>query len=319
MRGPFSRAAGSRAAVAGKWEGPATAKGKATWRDYVEMTKPGISISNLMMTFAAFWLASGGRPNWAMLGVTMLGTYLAIACGAILNNYFDRDRDILMPRTRNRALAQERIAPHVALYIAVGMGILSLLILGGGLTALGGNGWLPTLLALIGIVSYGLIYTPLKRYTALSTLVGGIPGSVPFVIGWTAVVGKMDYFAWVLFFVMFLWQMPHFLTLAILKVEDYRAARFPMLPVVRGVDAAIRQVFLYTAALVPASLFLAFSGLVGWLYLIVMLSLGLGFMGLAASGFWTKNTNLWASRNFRYSLLYLTVWCLVMIVDAKPL
>jgi len=319
MRGNISRVAGSRSAAAGKWDKLPAAKGRATWRDYVEMTKPGISISNLMMTFAAFWLASGGRPNWAMLVVAMLGTYLAIASGAILNNYFDRDRDILMSRTKNRALAQERIAPNVALTIAVSMAVLSLLILGGGLTVLGGNGWLPALLAFIGIVSYGLIYTGLKRITALSTLFGGIPGSVPFVIGWTAVVGKMDYFAWVLFFIMFLWQMPHFLTLAILKVEDYKAGRFPMLPVVRGVKATIRQVFLYTAALLPASLFLAFSGLVGWLYLVVMLALGLGFIGLAAAGFWTKNTSRWASRNFRYSLLYLTVWCLVMIVDAKPL
>lgn len=318
MRGIFIRSVGQRSAAAGKWEKPGMV-GQATWHDYVEMTKPGITVSNLMMTFGAFWLASGGRPDWAILAVTLVGTYFAVASGAIFNNIFDRDRDILMPRTKNRALAQQRISPQVALTVAVIMGLLSLIILGGGLTALGGNGWLPALLAFIGIVSYGFIYTGLKRYTALCTLFGGIPGSVPFVIGWTAVVGKMDYFAWVLFFVMFLWQMPHFLTLAVLKVEDYKAGKFPMLPVVRGVEATIRQVFLYTTALVPASLFLMFSGLVGWLYMIVMTVIGLGFIGLAATGFWTKDPKAWASRTFRFSLLYLTVWCLVMIVDAKPL
>ncbi|MFO7262867.1 MAG: protoheme IX farnesyltransferase [Bacillaceae bacterium G1] len=318
MRGHFIRAGADRPVAAGEWEKPVAAGRRATWRDYVEVTKPGITISNLMMTFGAFWLASGGQPDWAKLVVTLFGTYCAVVSGAILNNYFDRDRDILMPRTKNRALAQQRIAPHVALTLAIFMGVLSLCVLGGGLTAMGGNGGLPALLAFIGIVTYGLIYTGLKRYTALCTLFGGIPGSIPFVIGWTAVVGKMDYFAWVLFFVMFLWQMPHFLTLAVLKVEDYKAGKFPMLPVVRGVEATIRQVFLYTAALLPASLFLVFSGLVGWLYVAVMTVLGVCFVVLAASGFWTKDTNAWAVRNFRFSLIYLTVWCLVMIIDAHP-
>lgn len=320
MRGNLIRAANSRSSGSGELEKPvAVTGGQASLRDYIELTKPGITLANLMMTFAAFWLASGGRPDWLMLALTMVGTYFAVASGAILNNYFDRDRDILMPRTRHRALAQKRISPNVALLLAVFMGLLSLAILGAGLTALGGAGQLPALLALIGIVSYGLVYTGLKRYTALGTLFGGIPGSIPFVIGWTAVVGKMDYFAWVLFFVMFFWQMPHFLTLAILKVEDYKAGGFPMFPVVRGVDATIRQILLYTAALLPTSLILVFSGLVGWIYLIVMTLLGLVFLGLAAYGFWASNKEAWALRTFRFSLIYLTAWCVVMIVDAQSL
>jgi len=175
---------------------------------------------------------------------------------------------------------------------------------------------LAALLAMIGHFVYVGVYSLwLKRTTTLNTVIGGISGAVPPMIGWVAVTGSIDPPAWILFIFMFLWQPPHFLALAMRKVEDYRAAGVPMLPVVRGFTEAKRQNLLYVAAMVPASLLLVQMGVVGLLYLVVATVLGLVYIGLSLEGFFTKDDNRWARRMFVYSLVYLTVMLLVMIVD----
>lgn len=160
-----------------------------------------------------------------------------------------------------------------------------------------------------------LIYTPLKRVTTLNTVIGGISGAVPPVIGWVAVTGTMDFAAWLLFLILFLWQPPHFLALAMMKTEEYRAGNLPMLPVVKGFAETKRQMFLWAAVLFPASLLLFLHANVGYFYLIVMAIMGLVYIVLLYKGFSAKDDMAWAKKLFGYSILYLTAFCAVIVIS----
>jgi len=281
----------------------------ATWSDYLHLTKPGITLSNLMTTFTGLWLASKGAPELDIMFYTLIGTALVIASGAALNNYWDRELDMKMKRTKNRGLASGRIHPRNALLIGIGLLLAGLVVL-----AVGANP-LAAVLGLLGHIFYVLIYTPLKRVTTLNTVIGGVSGAIPPMIGWAAVTANLDPGAWVLFLILFLWQPPHFLALAMLKVEDYRAGGIPMLPVVRGFAETKRQMFLWAAALVPASLLLSLYGIVGGLYLTAAVVLGLIYLYLLFQGFSTKDDLAWARKLFGYSLIYLTGMCAIMIIS----
>ncbi|MED1723133.1 protoheme IX farnesyltransferase [Mesorhizobium sp. M00.F.Ca.ET.186.01.1.1] len=281
----------------------------ATFRDYVELTKPGITMSNLMTTFAALWLASYGFPDWKLAIFTMIGTALVIMSGATLNNYYDRDLDKKMKRTKGRALAAGRIAPRTAILLGIGLllaGLAVLAVFANPLAAVWG---------LIGHIFYVLIYTPLKRVTTLNTVIGGISGAAPPVIGWVAVTNSMDPAAWLLFLILFLWQPPHFLALAMLKTEEYRAGNLPMLPVVKGFAETKRQMVLWGSVLFPASLLLFIHGSVGYVYLAVMGLMGIVYMVLLFQGFKAKDDLAWARKLFGYSILYLTVFCAVIVIS----
>jgi heme o synthase len=283
---------------------------RARWRDYLTLTKPGINASNLMAVFAGFWLAGQGGADPLLLLTTLLGTALVIAGGCALNNVIDRDIDPYMSRTQKRPVASGKIRPITALWFGIGLtvtGFVILLVLVNPLAAF---------LAMVGHFVYVGIYTLwLKRTTTFNTVVGGISGAVPPMIGWVAVTGSIDLPAWIIFTFMFLWQPPHFLALAMRKVEDYRAAGVPMLPVVRGFAETKRQNLFYVASMVPASLLLVQTGVVGMLYLVVATVLGLIYIGLSLEGLFTKDDNRWAKRMFFYSLVYLTAMLLVMIID----
>lgn len=283
--------------------------GPATFRDYVQLTKPGITLSNLMTTFAALWLASYGYPNWKLALFTMLGTALVIMSGAALNNFYDRDLDKKMKRTQNRAVATGRISARNAILLGIGLllaGVTVLAVYANPLAAVWG---------LIGHIFYVLIYTPLKRVTTLNTVIGGISGAAPPVIGWVAVTGTMDMTAWLLFLVLFLWQPPHFLALAMLKTEEYRAGNLPMLPVVKGFAETKRQMMLWGSVLFPASLLLFVHASLGYVYLLIMGVMGIVCMVLLFQGFKTKDDLTWARKLFGFSILYLTVFCAAIVIS----
>ncbi|CAM5781766.1 MULTISPECIES: heme o synthase [Brevibacillus] len=284
---------------------------RATLQDYVQLTKPGITMSNLMTAFAGLWLASYGYPNWVLAIWTMIGTALVIMSGATLNNYYDRDLDKKMKRTQDRAIASGRISPLKALLIGIGLLLVGLVVLAYFVNPLAAV-W-----GLIGHIFYVLIYTPLKRVTTLNTVIGGISGAVPPVIGWVAVTNNMDPAAWLLFLILFLWQPPHFLALAMLKTEEYRAGGIPMLPVVKGFAETKRQMFIWGAVLIPASLLLFFYSSVGYLYLGVMAVMGIIYLVLLFKGFQLKEEDElpWARKLFGYSILYLTVFCAAIVVS----
>jgi protoheme IX farnesyltransferase len=292
----------------------------ATWSDYLHLTKPGITLSNLMTTFTGFWLAvSSTNPEWTTLEfvhkgfLTLLGTALVIASGAALNNYYDRELDAKMKRTKNRAVASGRIHPRYAITIGVALllvGLLTLMYVNP-LTAVFG---------LIGHILYVLVYTPLKRVTTLNTVIGGLSGAVPPVIGWVAVSNSLDMGAWILFLILFLWQPPHFLALAMLKAEEYRAGGIPMLPVVKGFAETKRQMFNYAAALLPASLLLMLYANVGYIYLVAAMALGGVYLWLSVKGFSVKEEDdlVWARKMFGFSLLYLTAICAAVMISSIP-
>jgi protoheme IX farnesyltransferase len=172
------------------------------------------------------------------------------------------------------------------------------------------------MMAIIGLFFYVVIYTIwLKRTSTLNTVVGGVSGAMPPVIGYVAVSGQMDAVAWILFIFLFLWQPPHFLALAMRRCEEYRAAGIPMLPVVRGFEETKRQMLIWAAVLIPASLLLYGLGVVGIVYFTLALILGLVWVGLLIVGFYVKDEIRWARKMFLYSIIYLTVLFNVMIFN----
>ncbi|MCL6575084.1 heme o synthase [Kyrpidia sp.] len=283
-----------------------------SWKDYVSITKVGINVANLWTTFAGLWLAGHGRLEGYTTVVTLAGTALVVGGGAALNNWIDRDIDRVMPRTAKRPLANGRIPAVQGLLLGSAISLAGLVLL-----AVGING-LTALTALVGWFTYVIVYTLwLKRTTTLNTVVGGIAGAVPPLIGWAAVRGTLDPSAWILFLIIFLWQPPHFFALAMKRVEDYRAAGIPMLPVVRGFEPTRRQMLGYTAVLWPVSLLLFWTGAAGWLYVIPAAILGGIYVGMSLWGFRTSDPMKWANGMFRYSLIYLMAICAAAIVGVE--
>ncbi|SFI58447.1 heme o synthase [Thermoflavimicrobium dichotomicum] len=285
--------------------------GRATWRDYIEITKPGINKTNLLATFAGYWIAAGFTSfDFLTFFFTMLGTGLIIAGGCTINNFYDRDIDPRMERTRKRAIPEGRIKPAIALWYGITLTILGILILAIGVNALA------AFLGLMGFYVYVIVYTMwLKRTSTLNTVIGGICGAIPPLIGWAAVNNSLDLSAWALFLILFMWQPPHFFALAMRKVDDYRRAGIPMLPVVKGFAATKKQTLFFTLLLLPSSLILFFTGVAGWIYFVVALILGLIYIALSIKGFFAKDDDLWAKQMFFYSLIYITLILFVMIVD----
>lgn len=286
-----------------------------TIRDLISVTKVGITLANLMTVFAGLWVAAAGQDDGvsgSLIFYTLIGTAMVIMAGTCLNNYIDRDLDKHMERTSARALPNGRLNPLVVLWIGIGFAVVGtslLTFLVNPLTALVG---------LVGLFDYVVIYTMwLKRTSTLSTVWGGISGAVPIVMGWTAVTNNMDMGAWILFLWMFLWQPPHFLALAIRRADDYGKAGIPLLPVVKGFEVTKRHMLRWVSALIPASFLLFWYSPVGYAYLITATVLGLGWLVLSVYGFFAKDTIKWARISFVFSLIYLTVLNIVMIVEAS--
>ncbi|MCL6444078.1 MAG: heme o synthase [Alicyclobacillus sp.] len=284
----------------------------ATWRAMLSVTKVGITSANLMAAFAGLWVGSHGHPRLWMVVWTLFGTALVVAGGAALNNFVDRDIDHLMARTRSRAVVTGAVSPRAVLVLGVTLGCIGL-----GILALLVN-LVSALCAFVGLVMYAYVYTVwLKRTTSLNTVLGGIAGAMPPLIGWTAGSGgRFGFAAWALFFTFFLWQPPHFLPLAMKRAEEYRAAGIPMLPVVRGFTETKWQIVRYTAAMVPMSLLLCVAHAENLLYFVVVSLLGAGFLALAIRGLSVKDDLAWAKRVFSYSLLYLTAICVSLVAGA---
>lgn len=277
--------------------------------DFLELTKPGITRMVLLTTGVGFFLATAGALDWLLLLHTLVGTGLAASGTNALNQVLERDVDGLMRRTRNRPLPSGRMsmatgAGFAAAISVLGVGYLAVLV-----------GVLPASVVAVTLVSYVFVYTPLKRVTNMATLLGGIPGALPIVVGWTAAGGTLDAGALVLFAILFLWQIPHFLALAYVYREDYRRGGLVMLTLgdERGRRTA-RQAMLYSLSLVPVSLLLSLIGVSGALYYWGALALGAGFLA-AAVPMLLHATERRAWRLFAASVAYLPALLLLMVLD----
>lgn len=262
-------------------------------RSYLILSKPGIIMGNAITAFAGFVLASHGHIQWGLLSATLVGLACIIASAGIANNYIDRVADAQMARTQLRALAQSAVSAQRALFIAALLGL-------GGAFALGyyANG-LALGAALLGFVIYVFVYSFVKYRTPHATLVGAVAGAMPPLVGYCAAGNRLDLPALLLFAIVLLWQMPHFFAIAIYRLDDYKAASIPVLPVVRGIHATKIQMAVYTAAFAIAAPLQNTNPT----YLTITALLGLSWLGLALRGFWAPNSQQWARQMFFASLI----------------
>jgi protoheme IX farnesyltransferase len=282
------------------------------FKDLVALTKPGIIRLNLFAAFGGYWVASKWHLEiWPLIWM-LLGSALTMASACVLNNYLDRNHDMKMERTRNRALPQNRITPRFVLGYGIVLGVVGLIVL----FALVGTltGWL----GLLGMFVYVVIYTMwLKRTSTWSTSIGGISGAMPPVIGYCAVTHEVDAGAWILFALLFLWQPAHFWSLAIRRKEEYRAAGYPLLPVVKGVTRTKWQMLPYILLLIPASVLLYTYDYVGIYFLILSVGIAIVWFVHAITGFRAKDDDKWAKADFMISINYLMIMFLAMILDTN--
>jgi heme o synthase len=280
------------------------ASGRAA--DFLALTKPRLNFLVVATTLAGYYLAAD-QFDALRLGSAVGGTALVAGGAAAFNEILERRTDGLMRRTRLRPLPGGRMGVATAVWFALALSTAGLLILWLGTNTLAAG------VAAVTLLSYALVYTPLKSRTSLSTLVGGIPGGLPPMIGWAAARGTLSVEAWVLFAIVFLWQMPHFLAIAWLCREDYARAGLPMLPVVEpdGRSTA-QQVVLYASVLVPVSLAPTLVGLAGRVYFGGAAALGVAFLALGIA-FARDRTNVTARRLFLGSITYLPLlWGLML-------
>ena len=278
-------------------------------RDYIAMTKPKIISLLLVTTFGAMMIADRGFPSpWLVLW-TLIGGALASGGAGAVNHFIDRDIDFKMGRTKGRPVVTGRVAPWQALTFGLALGAASFLLLATRVNLLAAN------LAMGGYFFYVVIYTLwLKRSTPHNIVIGGAAGAFPPLVGWAAVTGDLTVGALILFAIVFYWTPPHFWALALLIRGDYARADIPMLPVVWGADETRRQIFLYSLIMVAMTTLLFATRTSGLLYLALALLLG-GIFIYDAVRLLRERTQRAARRLYLYSLLYLALLFLAMVLD----
>ena len=285
--------------------------------DYLQLIRPRIALLVLFTVAVGFGLASysGVSGRHAVADVsrllhTLFGTALVVAGASTLNQVLERHSDALMKRTANRPLPSGRLEPGTSLVFGAGLALSGLAYL-----TLTVRQPLAVVVAAFALVSYVFLYTPLKRTTTLNTLVGAIPGALPPVIGWTAVTNSFDPAAAVLFAVLFLWQIPHFLAIAWIYRADYARARLCMLPVLdSNGDRTARRMVGYCLALLVVSMLPSALGWTGSFYFVGTTVLGIGFL-TCTLGFWRTRSEIWARWVLQASLIYFPALFTVVLLE----
>jgi len=280
--------------------------------DFVALAKPRLNMLVVASTLVGYAMADGEPLGLLRVCGLLLGTGLVAGGASTFNQVAERDLDALMRRTRRRPLPDQRLQPLEGVLFGTAMTLAGLLLI------VAASNVVAAAVALATLLSYVVIYTPLKRRSSFSTVVGAIPGALPPIIGWSAVTGTMPAQAWTLFGIMFLWQLPHFLAIAWMYREDYARAGFPMLPVLEPDGRSTgRQAVVYCAALVPVSLAPTLLRMTGTIYFAGALVLGLAFLWLTIRFARTRSVGD-ARRVFFGSIIYLPVLWILMIVDRVP-
>lgn len=277
-------------------------------RDLIALTKPRLSSLVLFTAGGGLWL-SGVSVPWVQGLAAVLGTTMVVAGANTLNCYLERDFDARMARTSTRPLPAGRLSPQAALAFGLALSFVSVPMLTFLTTPLAG------LLAAIALVSYVLVYTPLKQRTSLSTLIGAFPGALPPLIGWTAATGRLDAGGLLLFTLLFVWQIPHSLAIGIYRQGEYERAGLLVFPTEHGLEATRRQILLYSLALLPLPLALAYVGVAGPITMLVGTGLGSIWLWQAIEGYRDQSGAKWARKLFRFSLIYLTSLFVALPVD----
>lgn len=286
-------------------------------RDLVALTKPRITVIVVATMLGGVVVAnryarSLGLPEATTLSIllSLLGNVLIVSGANALNMYIERDSDGLMERTKKRPLPAKRLSPDLALWFGIAISIASLVILGLAVNTT------TTLLGALALFLYVLVYTPLKRKTTASLLIGAIPGAMPPLLGWTTVTDRIDAPGAVLFGILFLWQVPHFLAIALFRSSDYQRAGLKVLPAERGEALTRRHIVGYLVALLAVSLLVFPLGVVGPVYFVSALLLGLGFLAFGLLGLRASSDVKWARGLFGVSILYLMLIQIALVVGA---
>jgi len=283
-------------------------------KEYYALAKPGLVLGNLLTVVAGFALGAQGHIDLMLLTVTALGISLVMASGCVFNNFIDRDIDRAMERTKRREIVTGKTSLHAALAYGTLLGLLGFSILG-----IYTNPF-ATGAALFGFIFYVIIYSMWgKRRTVYGTAIGSLAGAVPPVVGYCAASGRFDLGAILLFVILALWQMPHFFAIGIYRLDDYKAAAIPILPVKRGIRTTKIAMLIYIILFGYAALSLSAFGYTGTAYFIVAVILCLMWLGL-----WTKGFRLdevaskrWARKMFFFSLIVLTGLSIMIAVDPR--
>jgi protoheme IX farnesyltransferase len=280
-----------------------------TTRAYVQLTKPRIVLLLLITTVPTMVLAAGRFPSPWLMATTLFGGTLAAGGANAMNQFFDRDIDQLMRRTRSRPLPSHRIEPDRALAFGYALGAIAFVFLGMTVNVLAAA------LALSALLFYVVVYTLLlKRTTPQNIVIGGAAGAVPVLVGWAAVKGSLGLPPVILFAIVFMWTPPHFWALSMRYRTDYAAAGVPMLPVVRGERATTRSILLYTIVLVGVTLVLYPVARMGAIYLVAALALGGVFLYRAVE-LWRNTSPKLAFSLFKYSITYLALLFAAVAAD----
>jgi heme o synthase len=285
----------------------AVPNGRSRASDFIALAKPRLNLLVVASAAVGYVMGGGDLSNAARVIFTVGGTALVAGGASAFNQVVERDTDRLMRRTRLRPLPDGRLQTPESLVFAAVMSLCGLVLLGVGVNLLSAA------VAFTTLVTYAAVYTPLKPRSSFATVIGAIPGALPPVIGWAAATGDLSRGAWVLFAIVFLWQLPHFLAIAWIYREDYARAGFPMLPVTEpdGRSTGI-QATLYCAALLPVSLAPTLIGLTGTVYFAAAMTLSVLFLGLTIK-FARSRAVPDARRLFFGSILYLPILWVLMI------
>lgn len=282
---------------------------KATWRDYLELTKPRVVALMILTAVIGMLLAVPGMVPLDVLILGNLGIALCAGSAATVNHLVDRHIDLKMARTLNRPVATGRVDPRRATVFAAVLGLAGIYVLVEHINPL--TAWL-TLASLVG---YAVIYTMfLKRATPQNIVIGGLAGAAPPLLGWTAVTGTVEGHALLLVLIIFAWTPPHFWALAVHRKDEYAKAEIPMLPVTHGVHYTKVHILLYTIMLVVVSVLPFVTRMSGWLYFAGALVLGAGFLYWAVIMLVGKRRDA-GMQTFRYSIVYLMVLFIIMLLD----
>jgi heme o synthase len=280
-------------------------------RAWVGLAKVRLNALVLFAVGGGYWLAAPGPPDAPRFALTLIGAALSAVGGSALNQLFEREHDALMTRTQGRPLPTGTLSPRQAaafgaISSALGLGILA-----------GGVGLAPAVVSAFIIGSYLFAYTPLKRRSSLNTVVGAVTGALPPVLGWSARTGGFEAPAWILFGIVFCWQIPHFLAIAVLHEEDYARGGYRMLPSEDPeLRAVARQTVAWWCALLPVSLLPVFAGLAGVRYFFAAFLLGAAFGAACVRFAWTR-TRREARLVFVASIVYLTLLWAALLWDKR--
>lgn len=279
-------------------------------KDFLALSKPLIVGLLLITTYGGMVVGGKAWPSFSLTVWTLLGGALAAGGSSALNQYIDRHLDKYMQRTSKRPLPDGRLTGAEGLAFGLALSLASYYTLAYLVNELA------ALLSLAGIVYYVVVYSLwLKKATVQNIVIGGGAGAIPPMVGYAAITGHLDWTAWILFLIIFVWTPPHFWALSIVRVKDYERAGIPMMSVVRGELETRRQIFVYTVALVAVTLLLPIIGLAGSIYLISSLILD-GALIYAAWTLWRDGGNKVAWRMYKWSSVYLVLIFMAIVIDA---